>query len=101
MKVEYHTYRKRVERGMSPEEAAELPPGRPLWMWRIEKEEGRRLRDILEDAAKAARINNYSCAALAREWGVKKDTLGAWARRWGIHFPKGNPLGNPNLNNRG
>lgn len=101
MNVSFMTWQKRVSRGMNPEMAAELPSRKPLWMHKIELEEGRPLREILQEEAKAAEVTGYSCTALAKEWGVKKDTLGYWARRWGIHFPKGNPLGNPNLNNRG
>ena len=82
------SYYKRLSYGYSVEEAHTLPKNKPRWMQRIEDEEQMPMRDLLAHAAVMAVATGYTCADLAREWGVHKDTLGYWARKWGIRFPR-------------
>ncbi len=83
------TYYKRLAAGYDHEQAHTLPKHCPRWMRAIEEQEGQPLREILTAAAKAAPHTGYTCADLAREWGLHKDTLGHWCRKWGIVFPIG------------
>lgn len=87
MNISPSTYYHRLERDWSVEEAACCPVDMPLWMWRIEQEEGRSLRDMLAEGARAAKVTGYSLSDMADEWGVSRSKLGHWARKWGIHFP--------------
>lgn len=81
------TVYKRVQRGESWEEA--LRPGwQPLWMWRIEQEEGRPLRDLLAESAVMAHVTGYGLRHHAQEWGIKRTTLQHWCRQWGITWPR-------------
>jgi len=81
------TVYRRVARGESWEEAVR-PAWQPLWMYRIEQEEGRPLRDILEEAAAAAPKTRYGLADLARKWGVPRKRIGHWCLKWDIRFPR-------------
>ncbi len=90
MNINRDTRRKRIQcYGYTPEEADNCPIGKPLWMYRIEQEEGRSLRSILEEAAATARDTGYTLRDLAREWNVNHATLLFWAHKWGIRFPCG------------
>tara|TARA_R100000687_G_C6431699_1_gene156012 strand:+ start:325 stop:582 length:258 start_codon:yes stop_codon:yes gene_type:complete len=58
-------------------------------MYRIEQEEELDMRTLLSDAAKTAHETGYTLRDLAREWDVNHSTLGHWAEKWGIRFPRG------------
>lgn len=86
----YSTVHRRIkEYGFTPEEAVSCPTGKPLWMYRIEREEETPMRWLLEDTANTAHETGYTLRDLAREWGVNHSTLGHWAEKWGIKFPRG------------
>lgn len=77
----------RVQRGESWEEA--MRPGwQPLWMWRIEQEERRPLRELLAESASMAHATGYGLRHHAQEWGVGRTTLQHWCRQWGITWPR-------------
>lgn len=86
----YSTVHRRInEYGFTREEAVNCPSRTPLWMYRIEREEETPMKWLLEDAAKTAHETGYTLRDLAREWGVNHSTLGYWAEKWGIKFPRG------------
>jgi hypothetical protein len=93
MEIDRRTRWKRINRyGFTPEEARNCPLRTPLWMYRIEQEEGMQMRDLLNDAADCAKHTGYTLADLAREWGVAHATLQHWATKWSINFPRGASL---------
>lgn len=72
------TFYKRLDYGYTPEQALSIPKGMPRWMWQIEQEAG---RDIIE-VVRFERSLGLSDARIAEGFGVKKDTLGHWIRKW-------------------
>lgn len=76
--TQYSRFRKRISSyGFTPEEALHCPAGMPLWAYRLTQEEGQPLDAIIrrEQACKV------SLARMAESFGVKKCTLGHWARK--------------------
>lgn len=86
-KPEHLTVRRRIEwYGWNTDEAKAVPPGMPLWMWRIEQREGRSMKDLLTEYADTNAATVYE---IAKAWNVEYATLGAWARKWGVKFKRG------------
>lgn len=76
--TEYSRYNKRITRdGFTPEEAFYCPPGLPLWVYRLEREEGLPFCEI----AKRELSAGVSIAQMALGIGVKKWTLEHWIRK--------------------
>lgn len=77
--TEYQRYSARVRRyGFTPEEAFTIPKNKPLWMARIESDEGLSMVDIV----KRERRVGVSDAMIAASYDIHKDTLGHWIRKW-------------------
>jgi len=89
MSLSLKTQRRRIAAGYTQDEAENCPVRTPLWIYRIERDEGMSLREILADTAATARETGYTLPDLAREWGVPRSTLQHWASKYGVHFPQG------------
>lgn len=88
--VNFSTLHRRIRYyGFTLDEAINCPSGVPLWMYRIEQDEGQQMVDLLRDAASAACETGYTLADLAREWGVNSHTLQHWSKKWGVEWPRG------------
>ena len=69
---DYQRYWKRITHyGFTPEEAFSAPPNKPLWMVRLESEEGRDFKTIVN----GWRACGGSLSGLALSIGVSKDAV--------------------------
>jgi hypothetical protein len=76
---EYQRYWRRVAYyGFTPEEAFNAPIRVPLWMYRVEQEEGCSFVDFL----KREFAMGFSICAVARSIEVHQDTLYHWVRKF-------------------
>jgi hypothetical protein len=75
----YGTWHKRITRdGYTPEQAFHVPKRMPLWMWLIEQEE----RMPIIEVVRREQLAGVSDSMIAASFGVHKDTLGHWIRKW-------------------
>jgi len=74
----YQRYYQRIKAGkFTEEEAYHCPAHTPLWMYRLEKEEGIPLMEII--AQELAR--GFCVAEIARSFEVHRDTLDHWIKK--------------------
>lgn len=75
----YSRYNKRMTRyGFNHEQAFFVPVRQPLWQWLVEQEERLPIIQVVQ----RERNHGVTDAEIARGFGVKKDTLGHWIRKW-------------------
>ena len=76
--TDYQRYFARVNRyGFTPEEAFHCPPNTPLWMYRLEQEEGITFAEFVK--RELPRVKSF--ANLARSIGENKDKVYYWIRK--------------------
>lgn len=88
--LNFSTLHRRIKYyGYTLDEAINCPSGTPLWLYRIEQDEGMPLVELLRGAAATAKQTGYTLADMAREWGVAHHTLQHWSTKYGITWPRG------------
>lgn len=71
-------YKRQTQDGYTVDEALLIPKGMPRWMWQVQQEEGCSIIEVI----KREKLMSVSDADIARSFGVKKDTLGYWIRKF-------------------
>ena len=76
--MQARAYYRRLKLGYTVEQAHFMPKHQPRWQWFIEQEEGKPIWEVVKDQKRYG----VGSVEIARGFGVHRNTLRRWIRKW-------------------